>query len=86
MSEEFSREIEVVNIVLGRDSSQMLGSSASSVAAYGASVPLCYDPDTETDQEAMIIWDIELVAFGELSSDHADNLGSHWGNREMVIE
>ena len=79
-------DIDIVNIVLGQGSSQMLGSSASSAAAYGASVPLFYDPDTETDQKAMIVWDIELVGFGELSSDNADNLGSHWGNRELAME
>ena len=46
---EIPEDMEVVNIVLTRNSSQMLGSSASSGTAYGASVPLCYDPDTETD-------------------------------------
>ena len=79
-------DMEVVNIVLTKNTSQILGLNASSNAAYGASVPLCYDPDTETDQDAMTIWDIELVEFGELSSEQANNLGSHWSNRELAME
>ena len=50
--------MEVVNIVLGAPS-QMLGSSTTSIVAKGASVPIWYDPDTRTDEEAMIVCDIE---------------------------
>ena len=56
----------------------MLGSSTTSVAAKGASVPIWYDPDVETDKEAMIVWDIEIVDLFELSSKQANNLSSHW--------
>ena len=74
---EIPEDMEVVNIVLTRDSSQMLGTSASSGAVHGASVPLCYE-EAETDEEAMIIWDIELITLGELSSEQANNLSAHW--------
>ena len=49
-------------------------------------MPIWYDPDIETDQEAMIVWDIESMEPGELSSEQADNLSAHWSNREAAID
>ena len=57
----------------------MIGDGASStiISARGVSVPLTYGHKVESDDKAMMKWDIEFISLEVLSVKQAENLHHH---------
>ena len=58
-----------------------LASAANRVEPATVSMPLWYDKDRETEEEAKMVWDTELVAVSLLSELEVVNLMAHLENR-----
>ena len=51
-----------------------VGASSTIISARGVSVPLTYDHNLETDEEAMMKWDIKFTGLEVLLVEQAENL------------